>query len=164
MFSYQDSNIKVIIPSAIVLFLAFAGIGLFQVLHDNIQLGVVVIVIALSQLGFLLSLIYTFRVDFTGITKYGWLSRTKKFIPINKIDKVIYKKRTLGGFSRKAYLEVCTTRKKELFPLIKPKTEHYELLRLIHGCGIEIEIQILQGHYFRKATKEEIDNLFNFGG
>lgn len=162
MFHYQDSNKKVLYLFSGILFIAFGGISLHEFIEGNLISGFFVLAIVIFQFTFLWSLINTVRFDYTGLTRTWTYKRKVLHFPINQITKVIYKKRVFGGFSRKAYLEVYTPSQKELIALQTPRTEHFELLRLIHSCGIEIEFYIVAGHYTRKATQSEIDNLFNF--
>ena len=162
MYEYSDSNKKVIIISSIIIFTAVTAIGLDSFLKGDITLAIVVWGIDLFMVGFLLRLLYSFRFDFTGYTKY-WITRNKCLhIPINQINSVEYCKRVYGGWSRKARLIIHYKDTTELVLLIKPRTEHYELLRLLHGCGVEIDVKILYGHYDRPATEEELKNLFNY--
>ena len=162
MFDYKDSNQRLVYLLSGFVLLVFGGVSIHSFIKGEIELGVIVLGILTFQLIFLCRLVYTVRFDFTGLTK-KWLFRDRVIhFPINKISKISYTKRVFGGFSRKAFLKVHMGKEKELIPLLSPRNEHYELLRLIHNCGIEIDFFITIGYYTRKATKNEIDNLFTF--
>ncbi len=162
MFDYKDSNQRLVYLLIGFVLFVFGGVSIHSFYNSKIEQGIIVLGILVFQLIFLCRLVYTVRFDFTGLTK-KWIFRNRaRHFPINKISKISYTKRVFGGFSRKAFLKVHIGKDKELIPLLSPRTEHYELLRMIHNCGIEIDFFVTIGYYTRKATKDEIDNLFNF--
>ena len=162
MFHYEDSNKKITYYLATVLAVGFGTITIYQVTTNNITIALLVGSLTILFVCFLLSAIHKVRIDFTGLTKV-WAFRNKTIhFPLNLITKIEYRKRVYGGFNRRSYLVFFLDNKKEIIPLMTPRTEHYELLRMIHNCGIEIDFIIMIGHYSRPATQNEIDNIFNY--
>tara|TARA_B100000809_G_C14972194_1_gene471350 strand:- start:159 stop:647 length:489 start_codon:yes stop_codon:yes gene_type:complete len=162
MFSYTDSNKFIIYSSCFSISLFLGTISLAAILSSDLLIGCLIGAINILMVCFLLLLSYTYRIDYTGITK-KWDFRNKGYhVPINTVKKIIYRKRIAGGWSKRATLLIEYGRKKEQILLIKPRTEHYELIHLLTGWGIPLSYEVVFYYYIRQATQDEIDHLLSY--
>ena len=146
----------------IIIGLVFPFIGFTAWLKHQSELAFCIWGLAIFQISYLSSILYNYRFDYTGFTKY-WLVRKKSLhIPINNIDYIEYHKRKTGGWSRKAHLVIQYQNEKEYIILIKSRRHHYELLRLLHGCGVPIHVKIWHGHKVEDASQKDLDRLFSY--
>ena len=162
MFSYTDSNKKIVYILSLFIFLFFGLIAVASFVQNEYTVALFIGFLDLLMVVFLLSLSYQYRIDLTGISKI-WLFRNKGFhIPISKIRRVTYRKKLTGGWSRRASLLIEYGKKKEQILLIKSRQEHYELLRLLRGWGIPLLFEVMLHYRSRPASQYEIDHLLTY--